>query len=92
MARQLSEKQLAHLRNIASKGGQATVAKHGARHMSEIGKRGFDALAQRLGDYGAAVSYLQKNQGMALVARADWGAFKARETTIPNPAWKGVMR
>jgi general stress protein YciG len=42
----------AHCQRIASKGGQATVAKHGRGHMAEIGRRGFVATTCRyfLGD------------------------------------------
>lgn len=59
-------------------GGRATVAKHGTDHMRAIGQKGFDMLVERLGDYGAAVSYLQKHHDLPKLARADWGAYRAR--------------
>lgn len=52
--------------------GRRTAEKHGAEHMRCIGKRGFVALARRLGDNGAAVSYLQAHQGLPKRARAEW--------------------
>jgi hypothetical protein len=63
-------------------GGKATVAKHGTEHMSTIGKRGFDMLVERLGDYGAAVSYLQSYRDMPKLAHKDWGAYLARRNAV----------
>ena len=53
-------------------GGRATVAKHGATHMSRIGKDGFAALEARFGDRGMAVSYLRKQRGMPGLPVEQW--------------------
>jgi general stress protein YciG len=37
----------AHCRRIASKGGRATVQKHGRDHMAKIGRKGFRATTQK---------------------------------------------
>jgi hypothetical protein len=49
----------AHCRAIGSKGGRATVDKHGVVWMSVIGKRGFKAMVEHSGysDYGHAISH-----------------------------------
>jgi len=49
----VSEKQREHLRAIASTGGRTTVERHGAEHMSTIGRRGFEAIAARYGEINA---------------------------------------
>ena len=56
----LTEKQLAHLRRIASLGGKAVVEKHGTQHMAEIGRRGFEATVEKYfdGDPQAAKKWL----------------------------------
>lgn len=43
------DERIAHLRAIASRGGKATVAKHGREHMSRIGKLGFIATLETRG-------------------------------------------
>lgn len=35
-----------YYRQLGRKGGLATVAKHGRRHMSQIGRRGFEATTE----------------------------------------------
>lgn len=53
-------------------GGRKTVERHGTQHMSKIGQKGFDALTERLGDYGAAVSFLQSHKGMPGRPKSQW--------------------
>ena len=57
----------AHCRRIASSGGKATVEKHGRKHMSEIGKRGFETTTKRYfgGDKEAHKQYLIEELGHA---------------------------
>jgi len=47
-------------KRISSAGGKAVVAKHGREHMSELGKRGLQAFADKhfQGDKQAALEWL----------------------------------
>ena len=57
------EERREHCRRIASKGGKVTASKPG--HMSAIGKKGFEAFADRYcSDRGAAVAWIQSKGGM----------------------------
>lgn len=49
-----AERRAAIARAAGQVGGKATVAKHGAAHMAELGRRGFSALAKKLGYRGGA--------------------------------------
>lgn len=68
----ISEERRAQLREAGRKGGTATFERHGSVHMSRIGKEGFRAVANYLGDNGAAVAFLQKRHGMARLPRTRW--------------------
>lgn len=69
-------------------GGKRTAEKYGSDHFRQIGQKGFDALVLRLGDYGAAVSYLQKHHGMAKRPKSEWanGDRWRDHNHFPNPA------
>lgn len=49
-----------HCKRIASKGGKATVAKHGAEHMSAIGVKGFRSLAAKFRSVKEAKDWLAR--------------------------------
>ena len=52
------------MRAIAARGGQAVVERHGAEHMSAIGKAGFEATVERVfgGDREAAIKVGLRSQ------------------------------
>jgi hypothetical protein len=56
----VSAEKVAFLRSIGSKGGRATVERHGVDHMRAIGKAGFEAALIRSGysDAGHFVAHL----------------------------------
>lgn len=71
----------ARMAEIGRKGGRATVAKHGAAHMSRIGKAGFEGLARRLGYAGGhrrgALLFLQRCRGFKRPADLSPAEFEA---------------
>lgn len=68
----MTEQQRQQKRDAGRLGGQRTATTHGPSYMATIGKKGFVGLAKRLGDNGAAVSFLQHHKGMPKRARKDW--------------------
>ena len=51
-------------RRIAASGGRTTLARHGRAHFAALGRRGFDALAAKLGDRGYARDVLGRKGRM----------------------------
>ena len=58
----MTQKQIDHLRRIASLGGQALVEKRGPEYMARIGREGYKATVERHfgGDYEKANRWLHK--------------------------------
>lgn len=46
-----------HCRRIASRGGRATVARHGREHMQKIGRKGFEVTTERY-FFGSVAAHL----------------------------------
>jgi hypothetical protein len=56
---------------VGAEGGRETLRRHGRKHFSDIGKRGFDALVNKwfMGDKDEAIKWLHGQQSERQVDR-----------------------